>query len=54
MAFCGLGDLKKIEKVQLKGLPFISNDFRASYSDLRSRAGRPLSYIFKAIVTEVT
>ncbi len=34
--FCGLGDLKEIENVQLRGVPF--NDFHASYSDLTSRA----------------
>ena len=53
--FCGLGDLKKIEKVQLRVLSFVFNDFHASYSNLRSRPGRPLLYIerLKAIVTEV-
>ncbi len=37
--FCGLGDLEKMEKVQLRLLHFVCNDFHASYSDLRSRAG---------------
>ncbi len=44
-----------MEKVQLRALRFVFNDFRASYSDLRSRAGRPLLYTerLKAILTEV-
>ncbi len=52
----GLGELKKMEKVQLRGLHFVFNDFHAYYSDLRSRAGRLLLYIerLKAdVVTEV-
>ena len=53
--FCGLGDLKKMEKVQLRALRFVFNDFHASYSDFISRAGRPLLYIerLKAVVTDV-
>ncbi len=53
--FCGLGDLIKMEKVQLRALRIVFNDFHASYSDLRSRAGRLLLYTEhqKAILTEV-
>ena len=44
-----------MEKVQLRSLRFAFNDFHASYSDLRSEAGRPLLYTeyLKAILTEV-
>ncbi len=44
-----------MEKLQLRALRFVFNDFHASYSDLRSRAGRPLFYTerLKAILTEV-
>ncbi len=50
--FCRPGDLTEMVKVKR----FVFNDFHASYSDLRSRAGRPLLYIerLKAIVTEVS
>ncbi len=43
-----------MEKVQLRVLRFVFNDFHASYSDLRSRGGRQLLYIkrLKAIATE--
>ena len=52
--YCGLGDLKKTEKGS-PPLRFVFNDVHASYSDLSSRAGRPLLYIkrLKAVVTEV-
>ncbi len=53
--FCGLGDLKKMEKVELRALRFVFNDFHASYCELRSRSGRPLLYTerLKVVVTEV-
>ncbi len=44
-----------MEKVKLRAIRFVFNDSHVSYSDLRSRAGRPLLYIdrLKAVVTEV-
>ncbi len=48
-------DLKKMEKVQLRALRVLFNYLHVSYSDLTSRAGRPLLNIksLKAIVRDV-
>ncbi len=52
--FCGLGGLKN-RKGSTQGSTLCFNDFHASYSDLRSRAGWPLLYLerLKTIVREV-
>ena len=42
---CGMGDAKKIEKIQCRALRYIYRDFLASYSDLRLQADQPLMYI---------
>ncbi len=44
-----------MEKVQLRALCFAFKDSHASYTNLRSRAGRPLLYTehLKVILTEV-
>ena len=42
---CSIGDTRKIEKIQERGLRFVYNDFKASYSDLLSRANKNMLYI---------
>ncbi len=53
--FCGVKDLKKIEKIQYRALTYMYNDFASSYASLRGRANRPLMYtqLFKHIMIEV-
>ncbi len=42
---CGRDNIIKIEKVSCRALRFVYNDFRDSYSGLRSKASRPLMYV---------
>ena len=42
--FCGIKDLKKIEKIQYRALRYVYNDLTSSYASLRGRANRPLMY----------
>ncbi len=52
--FCGVKDLKKIEKIQHRALRYVYNDFTSSYASLRGRANRPLMYIrLKQMIIEV-
>jgi hypothetical protein len=52
---CKIGDMKKIEKIQERALRYVFNDFNSSYSELRSKANRPLLYVqrLRSLVVEV-
>ncbi len=53
--FCGVQDLKKLEKIQFRALRYVYNDFTSSYASLREKANRPLTYIqrLKQMMIEV-
>ena len=53
--FCGIAELKQIEKVQKRALKIIYNDFTNSYVNLRENANRPLMYVdrLRYIVIEI-
>ena len=53
--FCGMAELKQIEKVQKRALKIIYNDFNNSYVNLREYANRPLMYVdrLRYIVIEI-
>ena len=53
--FCGMAELKQIEKVQKRALKIIYNDFNNSYVNLRENANRPLMYVdsLRYIVIEI-
>ncbi len=39
--FCGMGNIKKMERVQLRALRFVYNDFSSSYEELLKTSGQP-------------
>ena len=43
---CSIANMKKIEKLQIRALRFVYNDFSSSYSELRGKAGK-ICYMFK-------
>ncbi len=54
--FCNISDIRKIEKVQYRALKFVCNDFKSSYTELRTKMlEKLLMYIQlqRAILLEV-
>ena len=47
--FVGMGDNKKMEKVQHRALKFIFNYFKSPYNILREQSGLPLLYMYNAL-----
>jgi hypothetical protein len=43
--FCGIADMKKIEKIQKRVLRYITNDYQASYSELLEKCSLPTMYV---------
>ncbi len=53
--FCGIGNTRKLEKIQKRALRFVLQDFTSSYSELLQKANMPTLYLsrLRQIATEV-
>ncbi len=53
--FCGIGNTRKLEKIQKRALRFVLQDFTSNYSELLQKAKMPTLYLsrLRQIATEV-